>query len=96
LNHCDLKGIQWQCMFAEHENQSFFEWRDNPNHSSDDYAFADTRKLYFREIIARFGSHHAIVYNLAEETQWPGTGHEAVMTDQAIRDYWQYLRDLDP
>ncbi len=96
LDHCDLKGIQWQCMFAEHENQSFFEWRDNPSHTSNDYGFSDTRKLYFREIIARFGSHHAIVYNLAEETQWPGTGHEAVMTDQAIRDYWQYLRDLDP
>ena len=45
------------------------------------------RKLYYRELIARFAHHLALVWNLGEEN---------TNTDAQRKAFAQYIRDLDP
>jgi hypothetical protein len=45
------------------------------------------RKLYYRELIARFGHHPALVWNLGEEN---------TNTDDQRKAFCRYIRDLDP
>ncbi|MEM0964946.1 MAG: DUF5060 domain-containing protein [Verrucomicrobiota bacterium] len=47
----------------------------------------DERKLYYRELIARFGHHLALNWNLGEET---------TQTTEQQQDMAQYFRDHDP
>ncbi len=47
----------------------------------------DERKLYYRELIARFGHHLALNWNLSEETR---------LTVDLIRNISSYIRNLDP
>ena len=45
------------------------------------------RKLYYRELIARFAHHPALVWNLGEEN---------TNTDEQRKAFAQYIHDLDP
>ena len=45
------------------------------------------RRLYYRELIARFGHHLALTWNLGEEN---------TNTDQQRRDFARFIRGLDP
>ncbi len=53
------------------------------------------RKVYLRELIARFGHHLAITYNLGEEngaTNWSPIGQ----TDQQRKDMASYIKSVSP
>ncbi len=45
------------------------------------------RRLYYRELIARFGHHLGLIWNLGEEN---------TNTSQQLRDFANYIRHLDP
>ncbi|CEM08605.1 unnamed protein product [Vitrella brassicaformis CCMP3155] len=47
----------------------------------------DSRRLYYRELQARFGHHANIIWNIGEETTMPV---------EAIRDSAEYWRSIDP
>ena len=59
--------------------------------------FADTRKLYYRELIARFAHHPGIVWNLGEEQ---GGGPEeddgAPVSAEQLRAFAAFIKDADP
>lgn len=66
FNHAAKLGIALHMVLTETENESLFESLDG--HGADESVpFADTRQLYYRELVARFGHHPAIVWNLGEE-----------------------------
>lgn len=79
LNHAQERGIQIQFVLSETEigNET---WLDNG-------ALGTERKLYFRELVARFGYLLGVKWNLGEESDF------SVAQLQAHADY---LRALDP
>ena len=64
FDHATLRGIHVQVMLGETENESFFEIRDGSG------TFSDDRKLYYREMISRFGHVLGLTWNLGEEIGW--------------------------
>ncbi|NNJ27584.1 DUF5060 domain-containing protein [Alienimonas chondri] len=98
FNHCDRLGIALHVILSETENESLFEHRDGPGDG--DVPFADTRKLYYRELIARFGHHPALVWNLGEENGPEGEGRknsDAAGNSNAQRlAFAQFIKEADP
>ena len=76
FSHMDAQGLQLHLVTTETEN---------------DYGlgsgFTDMRKLYYRELVARFAHHHALIWNLGEENDNTAAERQA---------YAKYLHDLDP
>jgi PKD repeat protein len=74
-----VKGVMPHFVFDEQENQSLYEVNEGGG-----TLFADSRKLYYREMVARFGHLNAITWNLGEENGWQndGTVGTAVNTQQ--------------
>lgn len=66
FEHMNKKGIMMHFVLSETENESFFEAR----HQDTTTVFAGSRKLYYRELIARFGHHPAVTWNIGEENGW--------------------------
>ncbi|MEM1157902.1 MAG: putative Ig domain-containing protein [Verrucomicrobiota bacterium] len=64
FDHMMSKGVQCQFVLGETENQSLFE------QFGDGGTFDDTRKLYYREMVARFGYLNAVIWNVGEENGW--------------------------
>lgn len=95
LTHMDHKGIVKDFLLSETENETWFEETDN---SETD--FSDTRKLYYREMVARFGHLLGLVWNLGEENGVVGnSGDERYRkpTSAAQRiAFAQFIADLDP
>lgn len=94
FDHMMTKGLMAHIVFSESTNQSFFEV-DLP---SGDPSFSDARKLYFREIVARFGYLNAVTWNLGEENGWDRTDRvgpvgSALSTQQRL-DFAAYLDQL--
>jgi hypothetical protein len=77
FSHMDTKGIMLHVVTQERENDQLL----------DGGALGTQRKLYYRELIARFGHHLALVWNLGEENS---------NTPQQRREFANYLRELDP
>ena len=57
FDHMDTKGIMLHVVTQETENDQLLDGGD----------LGTQRKLYYRELVARFGYHHAITWNLGEE-----------------------------
>ena len=77
FSHMDRLGIQLHLVTQETEN---------------DYVLnGDTlgirRRLYYRELVSRFGHHHALSWNIGEEN---------TNTLAAIQSFAEYIRGLDP
>ena len=93
FDHMDKKGILKDLLLSETENENLFEALDGEE-------FAYTRKLYYRELIARFGHHLGLVWNLGEENGHdPNTGerpYNLPNTDAQRRGFSAYIRLLDP
>ena len=68
FSHMDRLGIALHVVLTETENESLFELEEGG------VFFADRRMIYYRELIARFGHHRAIVWNLGEENGWDDRG----------------------
>ncbi len=77
LSYADKRGLHLHFKLQETENDSFM----------DDGALGRTRKVYLREMVARFGHFLALTWNIGEENvQHPGD----------VRHMASYLDALDP
>ncbi|MDO8542764.1 MAG: hypothetical protein Q7S40_20170 [Opitutaceae bacterium] len=83
FDHAQRKGIVLHFVFNEAEK---------PNKETlGGKALSRERKLFYREMIARFGHHNALLWNLCEEYNlYLDLGPEAVMA------FARYIRALDP
>jgi len=77
FNHLDLLGVMMHVVHQEQEN----------DHLLDGGELGPTRKLYYRELIARFAHHPVIVWNLGEENR---------NTTAQQKAFAKYVRDVDP
>ncbi|MEM8944368.1 MAG: DUF5060 domain-containing protein [Planctomycetota bacterium] len=77
FDHMDKLGIALQVITQETEN----------DHLLDGGQLGRLRKLYYREMIARFAHHQAVVWNL---------GEECTNTTEAIVSFAEYIKRLDP
>lgn len=92
FDHATERGIHLQLVLTETENESYFEFQDGTGTT-----FADSRKLYYREMVARFGQTLALTWNLGEENGWSdGSGPRAGNTDSQRRAFSAWLANLDP
>ncbi|GJM21207.1 MAG: hypothetical protein DHS20C15_11220 [Planctomycetota bacterium] len=80
FEHMDELGIAQHFVFQEREND------EGPN-ALDGGELGTQRKLYMRELVARFAHHQGVIWNLGEETD---------STTEQVRDQHEYLRALDP
>ena len=91
FTHMQRRGIMLHILLNETENESMFEILDGG-------PFAYTRRLYYREMVARFGHHLALVWNLGEENGHTdekrqfGRGTSPEQMDA----FASALRELDP
>ncbi|MEM7672801.1 MAG: DUF5060 domain-containing protein [Verrucomicrobiota bacterium] len=99
FDHMMSKGLKTHFVLTEQENQSFFEHYANIG-VSDEAAkttFANSRKLYYRELAARFGYLNAITWNIGEENGWDDeTVYGEANDDQDRLDFATYLDELLP
>ena len=79
LNHAQEQGILVHFVLAE------TEWANE--HWLDDGEMGLQRKLFFRELNARFGYLNGVKWNLSEENDYPVT---------VLREMASYLREVDP
>ena len=87
------RGIHIHMLVTETENESLFEIEDGGG------TFADTRKLYYRELIARFAHHLALTWDLGEETGWTDDKGGEVgigITTEQQKAFASHIRALDP
>ena len=77
FSHMDKLGLMLHVVTQEQENDQ----------GLDGGGLARERKLYYRELIARFGHHLALVWNLGEEN---------TNTDGQRKAFCDYIRKLDP
>ena len=63
FTHFDRVGMMLHFVMSESENTNYFE------NKGDHKVFASARKILYRELIARFGHHMAITWNIGEENQ---------------------------
>ena len=93
FDHMMNKGLMVHLILAEAENQSVFELS---NDFEGDANFADARKIYYRELVARFGYLNAITWNIGEESGWDRPDEQygrGVTSDQQIA-FSDYLKEL--
>lgn len=77
FSHMDSLGLMLHIVTQETEN----------DHGLDGGDLGLQRKLYYRELIARFAHHLAITWNLGEENK---------NSDSQRKAFAKYIRDLDP
>ena len=77
LQYADQKGMYLHFKTMEQENCQFMDGNRNGRE----------RKLYYRELIARFGHHLALNWNISEETR---------ISDNVTVDITKYLNAVDP
>jgi len=87
------KLLQWETVFQHAQSLGIFlhfqlaeTERGNENYH-DDGTLGPERKLYYRELVARFGHHNGIEFNLGEENDYG--------TDRRI-EFAQFIRAVDP
>lgn len=88
FDHMMTRGIMPQFVLTEQENQSYFEHKEGGT-------FADSRKIFYREMVARFGYLNAVTWNIGEENGWQkdDTYGKAITSSQR-KDFADYLRSL--
>ena len=95
FNYDVSKLAQWEIIFSHADTLGLYlhfklQETENDNHPTtglDAGAVGPERKLYYRELIARFGHHLGLNWNLGEEN---------TQTDQQRKDMAQYFYDNDP
>jgi Domain of unknown function (DUF5060) len=85
------KTAQWEVVFDHADRMGMFlhfKMQEQENDQLlDNGALGINRKLYYRELIARFGHHLALNWNLGEETS---------NTDLELKSYCDYFKANDP
>ncbi|MCK4965881.1 DUF5060 domain-containing protein, partial [bacterium] len=97
--HFDISKLkQWEIVFLHAQkkeiNLQFVlnEGEEANKKELDDATLGTERKLYYREMIARFGHHNALQWNLCEEYDiepYP-------LTPEQIRSFADYIQAVDP
>ncbi|NUM54591.1 MAG: DUF5060 domain-containing protein [Candidatus Hydrogenedentes bacterium] len=77
FRHMDRLGLMLHVVFQEQENDQLLDGGE----------LGPERRLYFREIVARFAHHPAVVWNIGEEN---------TNTEEQRRAFFAHIRDLDP
>ncbi len=83
FGHAQRKGIVLHFVFNEAEKENKLELGAD---------LTTERKLFYREMIARFGHHNAILWNLCEEYNIGGLNLGA----ENVRAFARYIQQLDP
>ncbi|MCK5693676.1 MAG: DUF5060 domain-containing protein, partial [Bacteroidales bacterium] len=90
---------QWELVFDHMESlgiMAHFVLQETENEVLLDAGYTDIqRRVYLRELVARFGHHLAVTWNLGEENgpaDWTPIGQ----TDQQKKDMAAYIRALNP
>ncbi|MGH9163718.1 MAG: DUF5060 domain-containing protein [Vicinamibacteraceae bacterium] len=79
LSHMDTLGMQLMMITQEEENEQLLG------------KLTTLRKLYYRELIARFAHHHALLWDLSEEAdRW------RYYTTRDLQDLCTYIKQVDP
>ena len=79
LSHMDTLGLQLMVITQEEENETILG------------KMTPQRKLYYRELIARFSHHHALLWDLSEEMdRWD------FYSGEDIKEICRYFKALDP
>lgn len=94
---------QWDRVFTYAQQLGIFlhfklEETEN-NTLLDNWDLGTQRKVYYREMIARFGHHLALNWNMSEEydeyrTTGSGGRNDATLTK--MKEYLEYMKDTDP
>ena len=92
MDHMMEKGVMAHIVMGESLIQSIYEKLGD---AEGDPLFADSRKIYYREMMARFGYLNALTWNIGEEHAWDRNDDfgDAVTADQ-IKSFAQYISDL--
>ncbi|MBX7255123.1 MAG: DUF5060 domain-containing protein [Candidatus Hydrogenedentes bacterium] len=77
FSHMDRLGLMLHVVQQEQENDQLLDGGD----------LGPERRLYYRELVARFAHHPALVWNLGEEN---------TNTDEQRKAFAEYTRSLDP
>ena len=88
FTHFDRMGLMVHFQLSESENTNYLEARDGNG------TFSDARKILYRELIARFGHHMAITWNVGEENQASGTGFHEANTHEQRKEFASRIRAL--
>lgn len=78
FDHMDRLGMMLHVVTQEREND--FDLGQSPG-------LNPVRNLYYRELVARFAHHNAVIWNLGEENNTP---------DSDRKDIANYIRSIDP
>ena len=82
---------QWEIVFSHSDQIGLFKHFKTQETENDQLldggSLGHERKLYYRELISRFGHHHALNWNLGEEN---------TNTDSQRQAFANYIRQLDP
>ncbi|SMP67528.1 Putative collagen-binding domain of a collagenase [Neorhodopirellula lusitana] len=90
FTHFDRMGLMIHFQISESENTNYLESKDGNGE------FSDARKILYRELVARFGHHMAITWNIGEENQAAGSGIETPNTHSQRRAFATRIRALTP
>jgi hypothetical protein len=96
FTHMDHLGMALHVVLTETENESLFELEEDMTF------FAQRRRLYYRELVARFGHHRGIVWNLGEENGWDDRHKDSTSnagvpnSHEQRRAFADYIRAVDP
>ncbi|OSX71206.1 hypothetical protein BU14_0577s0006 [Porphyra umbilicalis] len=94
FEHMNSRGIVLHALFSETENESLFEHDENGKTGG----FANSRRLYHREMVSRFGHHPGLLFNIGEETGWDdmgGWGPRRGLTDWQRKEFASEVARLD-
>ncbi|MEZ4700870.1 MAG: DUF5060 domain-containing protein [Rhodothermales bacterium] len=83
FSHMDARGLQLHVVLTERENAKAL----GPPGAADNNNLNDIRKLYYRELVARFGHHLAVQWNIGEEN---------TNGDNLKIAFAEYIRAVDP
>ena len=86
FSHADTKGMYLHFKTQETENDMLLDGGD----------LDEERKLYYRELIARFGHHLALNWNLGEENDLYDPAELGDTNNNRVKSYATYFQDLDP
>jgi hypothetical protein len=96
--HFDISKLdQWDIVFTHAQEKGLFlhvvlsEAEMANKKELDNAALGIERKLYFREMIARFGHHNAMQWNLCEEYNL-----DLPIDPDVIKKFAQYVKTVDP
>ncbi len=88
FTHFDRMGLMVHFQLSESENTNYLEERDGKGD------FANARKILYREMVARFGHHLAITWNVGEENQAKGEGFHTPNTHAQRKEFASWIRKL--